>query len=167
MVLSCLTFKIICDVCVALGGLGTFLTLIFLIYDSIRKSKNIDTVQKIQSLQLETLYEPDIRIASWRINKTGVMQNEIVLINHGQNIILTAIYEKTHSSVLNIEGMNNWFPFHFDKGCEIHIPMTNHFSRQKESFQIAIECLNRLGFKYEMIIENNNEKVVINRPSLL
>ena len=61
---SCTLFHIICESCMAVGGLGTLGTFFYVIYDSKRKTKQIKNIQLIQSHQLDLLYEPDIRIDS-------------------------------------------------------------------------------------------------------
>lgn len=148
----------ICDICMALGGIGTFCKFIFMIKESRRKAKQIDTIQHIQSQQLEHLYEPDIRIASWTHCINNIASKEIVIENCGENLLITDIKEQTNCEVLNKNGMKNWFPRNFDKGEKLHIPLSVELSKLQEQHNIVIETNNRLNLKYESIISINNGK---------
>ena len=145
----------------AAGGLGTVGTLVYMIWDSKRKTKQIRIVQQIQSHQLEALYEPDIRINSY-----GGMMNGIMICNYGENLSVLDIRESENSSFLDKEGMERWFPLHFDKGAEISVPL--HMPPTKiQSLCINILCRNRLGQTYETSIEINNGKPTINKPAII
>lgn len=145
----------------AAGGLGTVGTLIYMICDSKRKAKQIRTVQQIQSHQLEALYEPDIRINSY-----GGVINDLLIHNYGENLSVLDIRESNNSGFLNNEGMERWFPLHFDKGAEINIPL--HVPPTKiQSLCINILCRNRLGQTYETSIKINNGKPTINKPAII
>ncbi len=146
VLLSCSLLQTICEVCMAAGGLGTVGTLIYMIYDSMRKTKQIDTIQQIQSHQLESLYEPDVRIDSY-----GGMINDIAINNHGENLIVLGIHELSDSRLLNKEGMKTWFPLPFDKNTEIHIPLLIPPTKI-QSLCLSIECKNRLGLIYKINI---------------
>ena len=158
MLILCSLLHTICEICMAAGGLGTVGTLIYMICDSKRKTKQIETVQLIQSHQLESLYEPDIRISSY-----GGMQNDIVINNHGENLILIGVHELSDSRLLNKDGMKGWFPLPFDKEAEIHIPLLLPPTKI-QSLCISIECRNRLGLTYTINIAIIDGKPTINSP---
>lgn len=149
-----------CDICMAIGGIGTFATFILMIYDLRKKTKQINTIQSIQSHQLETLYEPDIRITSWTGQSTGLIPNEIVINNHGQEILLLDIVESEGNEILNKEVMRNWFPRHINKDNEVHIPLSTHL-QDISSHSIIIKTRNRLGSIYESEI-----KIVKGKPTI-
>lgn len=86
MIIMCMWFEIVCDICMALGGIGTVCVFWYMLCDSQKKAKQIDLVQKIQSQQLEALYEPDIRLVSWTRAIVCSAQNEIVINNCGESI---------------------------------------------------------------------------------
>lgn len=155
----CSLFYKICESCVAVGGLATFFTLLWLIFDSRCKSKRINRIQQIQSLQLESLFEPDIRISSY---SSGTV-NEIVISNHGENLIILGISETNEQELLNMDGMKNWFPRNFDKNIDVYIPLS-HLLSSVQSHIIMIKCLNRLGTTYESEIRINDGKPIIKRP---
>ena len=166
MALSCSLFHEVCDFCVAAGGIGTVATFIFMIRDSKKKAKQINTIQNIQSHQLESLYEPDLRIFYWSLNRNDLVP-EIVLKNYGENIIIMSICEHDELGLLNIERMKGWYyPYHFDKGNELHIPLIYHDEFKNYSSFFFIECRNRLGMNYEFKIINTAGKFVINGPFL-
>lgn len=156
---SCPLFHLICESCMAVGGLGTVGTLICMIRDSKRKTKQIKTIQQIQSHQLESLYEPDIRINSY-----GNITNNLVVRNYGENLIILGIHEVSDSSLLNKEGMKTWFPFHFDKNSEINIPLLMPPTKIR-AFRMQIQYRNRLGIVYTSYIEITNGKPLIKSPS--
>lgn len=158
MTLSCSVLHTICEICMAAGGLGTVGTLIYMICDSKRKTKQIETVQNIQSYQLESLYEPDVRISSY-----GSIQNDIVINNRGENLILLGVNELSDSNQLNKEGMNTWFPLPFDKDAEIHIPLLNPPTKI-QMLCMSIECKNRLGLIYKINVDICDGKPTISIP---
>ena len=145
----------------AAGGLGTVGTLICMIWDSKRKTKQIETVQQIQSYQLESLYEPDVRISSY-----GGVFNDIVINNHGENLILIGVYELSDTRLLNKDGMEGWFPLPFDKNADIHIPLLLPPTKIR-LLCITIECKNRLSLTYKVNIEIIDGKPTINNPVIL
>ena len=149
----------------AAGGLGTVGTLIYMIIDSKRRAKQIDTVQKIQSHQLESIYEPDIRVTSWTNYNTPESQNSIAIKNSGEDLIVLGIYEPSGSKILNTEGMLRWFPYHFDKGEELTIPINNQLANIN-THTIVIECRNRLGSIYESHMNIIDGKPIINKQSM-
>jgi hypothetical protein len=145
----------------AAGGLGTVGTLIYMICDSKRKTKQIETVQQIQSHQLEALYEPDIRINSY-----GEIMNDIVINNYSEDLIVLDIFESPDSKILNKDGMRTWFPLPFDKGNEINIPL--HMPPSKiHSLVIAVLCRNRLGLTYKLIIDIKDGKAIVKKPVMM
>lgn len=156
---------VICEICMAIGGLATFLTLIFLIIDSRQKSMQISTIRNIQSHQLESLYEPDIRISSWSNNIVG--HNFVVINNHGENLELLGIYENSKTDLLNSEGMRNWFPRSFDKDEEIHIPLLNPLSSLRGGQILIIKSRSRLGVEYESTISIEKDKPIVENPKTL
>lgn len=99
----------------AIGGIGTFATFILMICDLRNKTKQINSIQKIQSHQLEALYEPDIRISSWTSQSTGLTPKEIVINNHGHDLLILEIVEPKGNEILNKEEMRNWFPRYINK----------------------------------------------------
>ena len=147
---------IICEICMGAGGIGTVGTLICMIWDLKRKTKQIETVQQIQSHQLESLYEPDIRTSSYGMG-------DIVIRNYGENLTILDISELTETKYLNKEGMSTWFPLPFDKDNEIHIPLYLPAAKI-QLLRIEITCRNRLGLTYLSSIEINDGKATINRP---
>ena len=156
-------FRIVCDVCMAIGGIGTFATFILMIYDLRSKTKQIKTIQKIQSHQIEALYEPDIRISSWTGKSTGLIPNEIVIKNHGQDLLILEIVESKGNKILNEEGMRNWFPRYINKDNEMHIPLLLHL-QDVSSHVIIIKTRNRLGSIYESEINIIKGKPTIKIP---
>ena len=142
----------ICDICVALGGLGTVGTLIYMICDSRRKSKQIDSIQKIQSLQLESLYAPNLRVISWTFKTSLNTNNDIVINNHGEDLVITKISKLSESCILNSEGMKRWFPYNLDKNESIHIPLSFPINDVKEPQSFIIVCYNKLGITYHVLI---------------
>jgi hypothetical protein len=148
----------ICDICMAAGGIGTVCTFVCMIYESKRKSKQIEVVQKIQSHQLESLYEPDIRIAYYG-NGEG---KDIIIKNYGEKLVILNVFEHNYSGLLNVEGMKNWFPHHLDKGESFHIPLIAHFAGIHGTNNIIVECRNRLGLEYKIKIGIVDGKVSIN-----
>lgn len=163
---DCSLFYKVCESCVAVGGVATFLTLLWLIYDSRCKSKRINRIQQVQSLQLESLYEPDIRISSWTGKSTGLIPNEIVIENRGQDLLILEIFDSKGSTILNEEGMRNWFPRHINKNEEMHIPLLSHL-QDVSSHVIIIKTRNRLGSIYESDIHIVKGKPNIQIPQKL
>ena len=163
---DCSLFYKVCESCMAVGGIATFFTLLWLIYDSRCKSKRINRIQQVQSLQLESLYEPDIRISSWTGKSTGLIPNEIVIKNHGQDLLILEIVESKGNTILNKEGMRNWFPHYINKGNEMHIPMLLHL-QDVGSHVIIIKTRNRLGSIYESEINIVKGKPTIKIPPKL
>lgn len=155
-----------CDVCMAIGGIGTFATFILMIYDLHCKTKQIKSIQEIQSHQIEALYEPDIRISSWTGKSTGLLPNVIMIKNHGQDLLILEIVESKGSTILNEEGMRNWFPRHINKNEEMHIPLLSHL-QDVSSHVIIIKTRNRLGSIYESDIHIVKGKPKIQIPQKL
>ena len=137
-----------CDIFVAAGGIGTVGTLIFMICDSKEKAKQIDAIQKIQSLQLDALYEPDIRLDSWIYSSTDRVPNEIVIKNHGEYFKVFDIQDLSNPGLLNSSGMKGWFPYDFEKGDSLHIPLSFQLKDAQGSHDIGITCFNKLGTTY-------------------
>ena len=160
MITLCLHLNDICNICMALGGLGTVGTLIYMIVDSRFKSKQIKTIQQVQVHQLEQLYEPDIRIVSY---SSGV-NNEITLSNHGEDIIILNITEKNEGEYLDVGTMKNWFPLSFDKEQIIHIPLLKQINSLSGYRTIIIESRSRLGIEYKSNIILKGTHVSINQP---
>ena len=161
---TCLSvFRLACDFCMAIGGIGTFATFILMIYDLRNKTKQIKSIQEIQSHQLETLYEPDIRISSWTGQSAGLISDEIVINNHGQDLLIIDIVEPIGKEILNKEGMKNWFPRYINRDDEIHIPLSRHL-HGIESHKIIIKTRNSLGTKYESEINILKGKPTIQLP---
>lgn len=154
----------ICNICVAVGGIGTVGTLVYMIIDSRKRAKQIDTVQMIQSHQLEALYEPDIRLVSWTDTTTDGSKSEIVIDNHGNHLKLTSIQDLSQSGLLNVEGAKGWFPYDFDSGEQIHIPLDIQLRDAKGSNDVGIICYNKLGLTYLVRIRIVDGKPYVERP---
>lgn len=135
-----------CNFFTVAGGLGTVGTFIFMIIDSLKKAKQIDAIQMIQSLQLDALYEPDIRLDSWIYSSTDLVPNEIVIKNHGEYFKVVGIQDL--SGLLNSSGMKGWFPYDFEKGDSLHIPLSFPLKEAQGSHDIGITCFNKLGTTY-------------------
>ncbi len=164
---TCSSFlRIVCDVCMAVGGIGTFATFILMIYDLRSKTKQLNTIQKIQSHQIEALYEPDIRISSWTGKSAGLIPNEIVIKNCGQDLIILEIVESKGNTILNKGGMKNWFPCYINKDHEIHIPLLSYL-QDVSSHVIIMKTRNRLGSVYETEINIVKGKPTIKIPPKL
>ena len=148
----------------AAGGIGTVGTLIYMIAESKKHSKQIDIVQKIQSQQLESLYEPDIRLASWTINAND-LKNEIVISNHGEDLLISSINNSATAGILDNDSMMGWFPYNFDNDNQIHIPLSTQVNSSK-SYIFDIVCSNKLGLTYSVSIHIIDGKPKIGRPSL-
>lgn len=154
----------ICNICMAAGGIGTLGTLLYMIVDAMNKAKRIDTVQTIQSRQLESLFEPDIRLVTWTSTNASGAQDEIVISNHGEDLRIIDIRDDSHSGLLNLEEMTGWFPYDFDKNEEIHVPITLPMKGLVGEKDIVIICSNKLGLTYLVDIHVVNSKPTINRP---
>jgi len=154
----------ICNICMAAGGLGTVGTLIYMIVDSRKKAKQIDHVQSIQSYQLESLYQPNLRLISWTYDSGGLNQNEIVIKNHGEDLRVTDIKELSELGLLNVYGMKGWFPYDFDKEEEIHIPTLYPLKDAKGIHNIVITCSNKLGLTYLVTIQIIDGKPAVEIP---
>lgn len=154
----------VCNICMAAGGIGTVGTLIYMISDSRKKSKQIDSVQKIQSHQLETLYQPDLRLISWTYACNGMNQNDIVVENHGEDLAVADIKELSKGGMLNTDGIKGWFPYHWDKGQEIHIPILVPLKDAEGAHEIVITCFNKLGLSYLVTIHIIDGKPIVEAP---
>ena len=160
----CSVIEKICNICTAAGGLGTVGTLVYMIVDSIKKGKQIKTIQSIQSYQLESLFEPDIRISSWTSKTGGKIPNEIIIDNYSEDLVVLNIIEMPEYGLLDVGGMARWFPLHFDKGKSIHIPLSLQLSNLIKPHKIIIVCKNRLGLIYESCIQFESGKPSIVSP---
>lgn len=164
MIIMCTWFEIVCNICMALGGIGTLCTFVYMISDSKKKSKQIAVVQKIQSQQLEALYEPDIRLVSWTQATVRGAQNEIVVNNSGESIQIIDITDNADDRIINTDGMSGWFPLDFDKGEEIHIPLLTALQSVNSDLIISIICLNKLKLRYSVNVRFVGGKLVVLRP---
>jgi hypothetical protein len=157
---------LICNICMAAGGVGTVGTLIYLIVDSKKKAKQIDTVQKIQSHQLEALYVPDIRLNFYSYKVEGLIQNELVFSNHGDDLRLLDVCSLTDVKILNTEGMKGWFPHDFDKGSDIHVPLSIQLVDLQGNHRIGLVCINKLGLTYLVPVDIVDGKPMVQSPML-
>lgn len=135
-----------------------------MIADSKKKAKQLDTVQRIQSHQLEALYEPDIRLISWTFTAADDLRKEIVIDNHSENLMITDIQDLSQSGLLNSKGMEGWFPHDFDKGKHFHIPLAVQLKDAKGSNSIGVICSNKLGLTYLVQIRIVEGKPFMERP---
>lgn len=156
----------ICNICMAAGGIGTVGTLIYMIVDSKRRAKQLDATQKIQSQQLEALYEPDIRLVSSSYRVIGLAPNDLVFENHGEDLRLLDIRSLSDYDILNSEGMKGWFPYDFDKGSEIHVPLSIQLIDLRGTHNIGFFCTNKLGLTYLVSINIVEGKPTVQRPVL-
>lgn len=157
----CLTLNDICDICMALGGLGTVATFLSMICDSKKKTRQINTIQTIQSNQLESLYEPDIRLESWTGSSGNKHNSKIVVKNYGYYLKVLDIKESTELGLIKQDGIAGWFPRDFEKTQSLHIPLSLDLNDIEEDAIIGIVCLNKLGLKYIV-----NIHIVKGRPSI-
>ena len=104
-------FNITINICVALGGLGTVGTLIYMIWHA---SKHAKQVKDIQSIRLDALYKPDVRIIAWTENLINEnLHPHIRIANNGENLIINDIKELSEA-VLNKKRIRGWGPLNFD-----------------------------------------------------
>lgn len=155
---------LICNICMALGGIGTVGTLIYMIADSKKRAKQLNAVQLIQSRQLEYLFEPDIRLASWSFVPEGKKQ-ELVISNHGEDLVISSIVDLSSTGLLFSNGMVGWFPYNFDKNDQLHIPLVVEMNSET-IHNIGIICSNKLGLTYQVSIHIFKGKPNIERPVL-
>ena len=163
---ECICFNIdrVCNICMAAGGIGTVCTFFCMIHDSRKKAKQIDSVQKIQSLQLESLFQPNIRLVAWTYISTPDIQNEIVIENYGEDLLVNGIREESGLNLLNATGMTGWFPYNFDKGQRLHIPISAQLKNTKGNHDIGVYCSNKLGLAYMVSIHIEDGKPIILPP---
>ena len=158
-------YRLVCDGFMAIGGIGTFATFLLMLCDLRNKTKQINNIQEIQSHQLETLYEPDIRITSWNEMSAGLISNEIIISNHGIDLLILDIVDPIEKGILNKEGMKNWFPRYINKDEEIHIPLSRQLNGI-ESHKIIIKTRNRLGARYESEIIISKGRPTMQLPQI-
>lgn len=140
------------------GGFATGFTFLLMLCDSRNKSKQLDSVTKIESLQMEALYKPDVRISSW----TGAVNVEtqskkIIVENNGENLTISSI-DDLGASVISRDGMMNWFPLYFDAGTQIRIPLVRAVDAIPDGDGLMIHMENKLGQKYNAVIKVNSRK---------
>ncbi len=156
-------FDITVNICVALGGLGTVGTLIYMIFNAKTQAKQVKAVHEIQSVQLDVLYKPDIRIIAWTDNlANNDLHPSIWLENNGENLIVNDIKELSEA-VINKEGMHGWFPQSFDKGRQVSIPINNAMRNLNAGDLFQIEVTNRLAQRYFIRISKVKNKIEITK----
>lgn len=141
----------------AIGTIGTFIKMIC---DSKNKTKQLESIQKIESIQLNALYAPDIRIDSYW--KSGDMERIFNISNNGENLQIVEIKNSENSSsIVYVEGMKNWFPKPFDKGEPIQIPILPGLQALPQNFQFDIVVKNKLNQTYVCTIKAIDGKVLV------
>ena len=156
-------FDIIVNVCIALGGLGTVGTFIYMICNAQNQNNQVKSVQKIQSHQIDVLYKPDIRIAAWTgYIVSGNLRPFIRIENNGENLIINDIKDLS-GPTLNKEEMQGWFPLNFDKSREITIPIKNVVSNLNSGELFNMEVTNKLDQKYHIVISKTNDRIEISK----
>ena len=144
----------------AIGTIGTFIKMIC---DSKNKTKQLESIQKIESIQLNALYAPDIRIESYW--KSGDMERIFNISNNGENLQIVEIKNSENSSsIVYVEGMKNWFPLNFDKGEPIKIPILHELRTLPQNFQFDIVVKNKLNQTYICTIKSKGGKVLVCSP---
>ena len=144
------------------AAIGTVLTFIKMICDSKNKTKQLESIQKIESVQLNALYTPDIRIDSYW--KSGDMERIFNISNNGENLQIVEIKNGKDSSIIDVEGMKNWFPKPFDKGEPIQIPILPGLQALPQNFQFDIIVVNKLNQTYVCTIKAIEGKVLVYSP---
>ena len=156
-------FDVTVNICVALGGLGTVGTLVYMILNARTQAKQVNNVQKIQSIQLDMLYKPDVRIIAWTDNLiNNNLHPSIWIENNGENLIINELKELSEN-VLNKEGIQGWFPLIFDKGKQLSIPLKNVVQDLNSGELVCLNVTNRLDQKYSVIISKTNNRIGITK----
>lgn len=151
----------IATIIAAFGTVGTFIKMTC---DSKNKTKQLESIQKIESIQLNALYTPDIRIDSYW--QTGMLARTFNISNNGERLqILEIKNREDSSSVINIEGMTTWFPLNFDKGKTIKIPILHELQSLPSNFQFDIVVKNKLNQTYVCTIKAISGKVLVCSPT--
>ena len=69
----------IVDLCVSVGGIATAGSFIYLICDSQNKAKQLQSVQRIEFMQMNAFYKPDIGISHKKTPANSPRPSEIIL----------------------------------------------------------------------------------------
>lgn len=142
------------------AAIGTFIKKIC---DSKNKTKQLESIQKIESIQLNALYAPDIRIESYW--QKGNIARTFNIVNNGENLQVLEIKNgKDSSSIIDIESMATWFPKPFDKGEPIKIPILHKLQTLPQDFQFDIVVENKLNQTYICPIKSKGGKVLVCSP---
>lgn len=156
-------FDITVNVCVALGGLGTVGTLVYMIINARTQAKQVKNVQEIQSAQLDILYMPDVRIIAWTDNLVNNNLHPSVWIeNNGENLIVNDLVVLSENA-LDEEGMQGWFPLSFDKGKQLSIPLRNVVQNLNSGELFSMDITNRLDQKYSVVISKTDNRIEITK----
>ena len=156
-------FDITVNVCVALGGLGTVGTLVYMIINARTQAKQVKNVQEIQSAQLDILYKPDVRIIAWADNLVNNNLHPSVWIeNNGENLIVNDLVVLSENA-LDEEGMQGWFPLIFDKGKQLSIPLRNVVQNLNSGELFSMDITNRLDQKYSVVISKTDNRIEITK----
>lgn len=143
----------------AIGTIGTFIKMIC---DTKNKTKQLESIQKIESIQLNALYTPDIRIDSYW--KSGDKERTLNISNNGENLQILEMKNGKDSSIIDVEGMATWFPLNFDKGESIRIPVIHELKSLPSNFQFDIVVKNKLNQTYVCTIKAIGGKVLVCSP---
>ena len=143
----------------AIGTIGTFIKMIC---DSKNKTKQLESIQKIESIQLNALYAPDIRIESYW--QKGNIARTFNIVNNGENLQVLEMKNGKDSSIIDVEGMATWFPLNFDKGESIRIPVIHELKSLPSNFQFDIVVKNKLNQTYVCTIKAIGGKVLVCSP---
>ena len=156
-------FDITVNVCVALGGLGTVGTLVYMIINARTQAKQVKNVQEIQSAQLDILYKPDVRIIAWADNLVNNNLHPSVWIeNNGENLIVNDLVVLSENA-LDKERMQGWFPLIFDKGKQLSIPLRNVVQDLNSGELFSMDITNRLDQKYSVVISKTDKRIEITK----
>ncbi|MBQ9254382.1 MAG: hypothetical protein IJ180_06380 [Bacteroidales bacterium] len=152
--------KFLVDLCVSLGGLGTLGTFIYMIKDSKNKSKQLYSVQRIESMQMNALYKPDIRISHKRTPVNSHSPSEIILSNYGETIEI--VKYKDISNHLDTKSLNEWpFPLHIDKNKDVRIPLSHEIGEIPDNIHFELIIKNKLSVLYSAVVYKENGRPLI------
>lgn len=153
----------VASIATVFAAIGSVFTFIKMICDSKNKTKQLESIQKIESIQLNALYTPDIRIDSYW--KSGDKERTLNISNNGENLQIVEIKNNENSSsIVNVEGMATWFPLNFDKGESIRIPVIHELKSLPSNFQFDIVVKNKLNQTYVCTIKAIGGKVLVCSP---
>lgn len=150
----------IVDLCVSVGGIATAGSFIYLICDSQNKAKQLQSVQRIEFMQMNAFYKPDIRISHKRTPANSPRPSEIILSNYGENIKIVKYNDI--SNHLDKNSLNSWnFPLYFNKSRDIRIPLAHAVGEIPDNISFELSIKNKLDVLYSAKIYKDKRNLVI------